>query len=225
MAGHGSRERSSRRPVLFLTAGTLLLVTAAMPMLALELTPGSISAIPRSPESVRGYELLRDSIGPGGITPVYAVVDGGGRAAVREPSVRQATERLADLVFRDDEAKVVASGTDQPYVDPTGRYTRVTVAGRHEFGEKQMQHFVQRLRGELVPARTFPTTQPWSWEDPAQGLDFLDRAYGAFPWLVGALLALTYLILLRGVSLAAAAAPRRFCSISSLWPRRTACWS
>ncbi len=32
---------------------------------------------------------------------------------------------------------------------------------------------------------------------PAQGLDFLDRAYGAFPWLVGALLALTYLVLLR----------------------------
>ena len=32
---------------------------------------------------------------------------------------------------------------------------------------------------------------------PAQGLDFLDRAYGAFPWLVVALLALTYVVLLR----------------------------
>jgi RND superfamily putative drug exporter len=186
------------RPVLFLTAGTLLLVAAALPMLALELTPGSISAIPRSPESVRGYELLRDNIGPGGITPVYAVVDGGGRSAARGPRVRQATERLVDLVFRDEETKVVASGTDERYVDPTGRYTRVIVAGRHEFGEKQMQHFVQRLRGELVPRGNFPDeTAVVVGGAPAQGLDFLDRAYGAFPWLIGALIALTYLILLR----------------------------
>jgi RND superfamily putative drug exporter len=32
---------------------------------------------------------------------------------------------------------------------------------------------------------------------PAQGLDFLDRAYGAFPWLALCLLALTYVVLLR----------------------------
>ncbi len=32
---------------------------------------------------------------------------------------------------------------------------------------------------------------------PPQGIDFLDRAYGAFPWLVLAVLVLTYLTLLR----------------------------
>ena len=32
---------------------------------------------------------------------------------------------------------------------------------------------------------------------PAQGVDFLDRSYGAFPWLVLGVLALTYLVLLR----------------------------
>jgi len=32
---------------------------------------------------------------------------------------------------------------------------------------------------------------------PAQGVDFLDRVYGAFPWIVVAVLALTFLVLLR----------------------------
>ena len=187
-----------RRPVVFLTAGTALLVAAAMPVLALELTPGSISAIPQSPESVRAYELLRQSIGAGGITPVYVVVDAGAREGTREPQVRRAVDRLSDLVFRDPETKVVASGSDDPYVDPTGRYERIVVAGRHEFGEKETQHFVERLRSDLVPRARFPeTTEVVVGGAPAQGLDFLDRAYGAFPWLMGALLALTYVVLLR----------------------------
>ena len=186
------------RPALSHSGHLKLLVAAALPMLALELTPGSISAIPRSPESVRGYELLRDNIGPG---RHYARVRRGRRRRASggaEPRIQQATERLVDLAFRDEETKVVASGTDERYVDPTGRYARVIVAGRHEFGEKQMQHFVQRLRGEPRPPRELSrTTQQWSWRSPwRRGSDFLaDRAYGAFPWLIGALLALTYLIL------------------------------
>ena len=32
---------------------------------------------------------------------------------------------------------------------------------------------------------------------PAQGVDFLDRSYAAFPWLVAGVLLLTYLVLLR----------------------------
>ena len=186
------------RPLLFLTVGTAVLLTAALPVLALDLSPGSISAIPRSPESVRGYELLRKSIGPGGITPVYAIVDGGSPGAAREPGVRQGVDRLADLVFHDDETKVVVSGPDEPYVDPSGRFARVIIVGRHEFGEKRSQHFVQRLRGDLIRRARFPgSANVLVGGAPAQGLDFLDRAYGAFPWLVGALLALTYVVLLR----------------------------
>ncbi len=187
-----------RRPVLFLTTGTALLVAAALPVLALELTPGSIASIPRSPESVRAYALLRDSIGPGGITPVYAVVDAGAPGATREPALRRATDRLSDLIFRDDETKVVASGPDDPFVDPSGRYERVAIAGRHEFGDKETQHFVERLRDRLVPAAAFPATaRVVVGGAPAQGLDFLDRAYSTFPWLVGGLLVLTYVVLLR----------------------------
>jgi RND superfamily putative drug exporter len=57
-----------RRPVAYLAAGTALLVAAAVPVAWLQLTPGSISAIPQSTESARGLALLRDDVGPGVIT-------------------------------------------------------------------------------------------------------------------------------------------------------------
>jgi uncharacterized membrane protein YdfJ with MMPL/SSD domain len=187
-----------RRPVLFLAAGTAVLLAAAAPVLDLELTPGSISTIPGSPESVRGYQLLRASIGPGGITPAYVVVDAGAAGAARRPAIRRAVDRLADDLFHDPEVKVVASGPKSPYVDPSGRYARIVVAGRHDFGDKATQHFVQRLRDRLVPAARFPTgVKVYVGGAPAQGLDFLDRAYSAFPWVAIALLVATYLVLLR----------------------------
>ena len=100
-----------RRPVVFLTVGTALLVAAAIPALALELTPGSISASRGSPESVRAYEsspqehrCRRDH--------TRARRGGRGRSpkGCTEPQVRRAVDRLSDLVFHDPEMKVVAPG-------------------------------------------------------------------------------------------------------------------
>jgi RND superfamily putative drug exporter len=126
------------------------------------------------------------------------VVDSGTPDGTREPTVRKALEQLSDLVFEDEETKVVASGPEDPYVDPSGRYGRIVVAGRHEFGEQEAQRFVERLRARIIPAAGFPeATRVAVGGAPAQGVDFLDRAYGAFPWLVGGLLALTYVVLLR----------------------------
>ena len=72
------------------------------------------------------------------------------------------------------------------------------VAGRHEYGEKESRDFVARLRRSLVPAAAFPAgTRTYAGGAPPQGVDFLDRAYGAFPWLVLCILVLTYVVLLR----------------------------
>src|SRR6478735_8591144 len=49
-----------RRPVAFLALGTTLLLAAAIPVLGLKLTPGSASGIPQFPQSVRGFDLLKE---------------------------------------------------------------------------------------------------------------------------------------------------------------------
>jgi putative drug exporter of the RND superfamily len=181
-----------RRPVWFLTAGTAVLLAAAAPALYLHLTPGSVKRLPSS-EAVRGYEMLSHRVGIGAVTPTQLVVDAGRPDAARAQPVRTAIGRLVDRIAGDPEAYVIASGRKPPYVDPTGRYARVIVAGRHEYGEPASQAFARRLRNEIVPAAGFPAgVRVYPGGIPPQGVDFLTRSYAVFPWLVLGVLALTF---------------------------------
>src|SRR5262249_34891652 len=84
------------------------------------------------------------------------------------------------------------------FVDPSGRYAQVIVPGRHEYGQPPEQSFVHRLRESIIPAARFPDdVRVLAGGGPPQGVDFLTRAYTYFPWLVGAVLVLTYVLLLR----------------------------
>jgi RND superfamily putative drug exporter len=180
-----------RHPVAYLAAGAAVLVAAAVPAFFLQLTPGSTFGIPRSPESVRGFDVLRREVGPGAVAPTTVLVDSG---SVVTPRVRAATEQLVAVLRADPEpARVFA-----PVPDASRRYLQVTAYTRHDYGEEPAQRFARRLRGELIPAARFPRgTRVLAGGAPPQGVDFLDRSYRYFPWLVGAVLVLTYLLLLR----------------------------
>lgn len=186
------------RPLVFLLAGGALLLAAAAPLASLEVTPGSLSALPESPEAMRGYALLRDRVGRGAVTPTHIVIDTGAPGRARLQPTRAAVERLVDDLTRDPDVLVVATGKRRRFLDPTGRYARVIVAGRHEYGDAESRQFVRRLREELVPRARLPAgARAYAGGAAPQGYDFLARTYGAFPWFVLGVLALTYIVLLR----------------------------
>jgi RND superfamily putative drug exporter len=187
-----------RRPVVFFLAGAAILVAAAVPASFLDLTPTAVTGIPSSLESSRGYELLRRSVGAGAALPIQIAVDSGVPGGATRGPTRRAVLRLADELFHDPEVLLVASGRESPYVDPSGRYARVIVAARHEFGSDQAQQLVRRSRSALVPKARFPASaRAYVGGPPAQGVDFLSRSYDAFAWLVPGVLVLTYLLLVR----------------------------
>jgi RND superfamily putative drug exporter len=187
-----------RRPLLVLVPTSALLLAAAAPVLFLRLSPGSFAGLPRTTESAQGLAALTDAFGPGALTPTQVVVDAGSPAAARRPEVRAAVKRLSDGLFHDPEVYVVASGRGRPYVSPSGRYARVIVVGRHEYGAAASRRLVDRLRGNLVSTAGFPAGVHVSVGGAApKGVDFLARAYSFFPWLVLIALALTYLVLTR----------------------------
>ncbi len=175
------------RPRLFLAAGSAALLALAVPALTLHVTPGSLTGIPSSTDSVRGYDALRNALGAGIVTPTHLVIEDGGAAA---------TNRLVDALAKDPEVLLVASGRHAPYVE--GRYRHVIVAARHDWGAPQTRRLVHRIRSELIPGAKFPRgSHVVAGGAPAQGVDYLARTYSAFPWLVAAALALTFLVLLR----------------------------
>jgi putative drug exporter of the RND superfamily len=187
-----------RRPRRVLVATAVPLLLAAAPVVAIHVVPGSFSGIPTAPESARGLALLRTGVGDGAVTPTHVVVDAGMPDAARSGPTRRAVARLSDGLFHDPEVLLVASGRRPPYTDATGRYGRVIVVARHDYGAPQSRSLVGRIRARLVPAAGFPPGDAVvAGGAPPQGVDFLRTAYRAFPWLVLAVLLATYLALLR----------------------------
>ena len=187
-----------RRPLMFFATGVAILLAAAVPVFDLHLTPGSAQGIPQTSESVRGLNVLRAAVGPGALSPTQIVIDTGEPGGVRSSDVVSAGRHLRASLLADPEVAFVQAGTSSRFVDPTGRYAQMIVAGRHEYGEEPAQSFVHRLRDRLIPGAAFPQdVQVFAGGGPPQGVDFLQRAYGVFPWLVAAVLLLTYLVLMR----------------------------
>ena len=187
-----------KRPALWLAAGTAVLIAAAVPAYALQVTPGSTMGIPRTPQSVRGFDLLRAAVGPGAISPSQVLIDAGPGGSALSPANVAAIDRLETALHGDREVAAVFFFPGGRFLDSSGRYAQVMVAGRSDYGEQAAQAFVHRLRQTIIPGARFPAaTRVLAGGGPPQGVDFLDVAYGSFPWLVLAVLALTYLLLLR----------------------------
>ena len=187
-----------RRPAVIAAATAALLLALAAPVLALELGPGSNKGIPQNLESVRGLNLLGDAIGEGAIAPTEIAIDTGRAGGSRDPRVQAALRRLVARLDADPEVAGVRFGTGPEYVDPTRRYLHLQTIGVREYGLPETQAYVKRLRDAVVPAVGFPEgTRVLAGGAPAMGVDFLDKTYAAFPWLVLAVLVMTYLLLVR----------------------------
>jgi uncharacterized membrane protein YdfJ with MMPL/SSD domain len=189
-----------RRPAIVagLTGGFLVL--CALPAPFLSLTPGSSKGLPSHVQSVQGLKLLERTLGPGAISPLVAVVDTGHPGGVR--AAAPAIRRLVGEVRRDKEVVLVQSPTGMSAhtflpPDASGRYAQVVVATRHDYGTDQAKKFAVRFRHTYVPAARFGSTRVDAGGGPPAGVDFIDRAYGVFPWLVLGVLAVTYLVLMR----------------------------
>ncbi len=112
--------------------------------------------------------------------------------------MQDATRQLVALLTLDPEVARVDFEPTEQYIEPTGRFIRMDVVGKHEYGDPAAADFVHRLRDEIIPKAGFPASAAvFAGGGPPGGVDFLDVAYSAFPWLVLGVLLLTYLLLLR----------------------------
>ena len=191
-------RRIMRRPLPFAAATIAVLVLAAVPVLDLQLGPGSNEGVPQHLEAVEGLNVLTAAVGEGALAPTDIVVDTGRPRGASDPQVSAGVERLLGQLRGDREIADVVFSQGPQSVDPTGRYLHVQAIGKHEYGLPQSQEFVDRLRDDIIPAAAFPSgTSVLAGGAPPFGVDFLDMTYGAFPWLVVAVLLLTYLLLVR----------------------------
>jgi RND superfamily putative drug exporter len=197
-----------RRPWLwFVAAGGLMLALAA-PATGLELTGGDNRGIPLTVESTKGLRVLEDTLGPGALAPHQTVVDTHKPGGAADPEIVAAQRRLVAELSKDPEIlkQTIAAPFSVPrdvalqasLIDREGRALQIRAAGRSDAGTQAAMDLVHRIRERYVPAARFPSSaEVLVTGAPEFGVDFIDKAYGAFPWLVLAVLIVSYLLLAR----------------------------
>lgn len=186
-----------KRPLVVALSTSALLLLMAAPMLGVNLGPGSNEGLPGSLDSIKGLRLLSAAVGAGATAPTSIVVDAGDVQAATDPKVLDALDRLvAGLDTDPQSAFVFFDATSALSIDRSGRYALVQVVGKGDFGDRSSMAFVDRLRDRLIPAAAFPPqVHVFAGGAPAAGRDFLRLVRKSFPWLVLAMLAVTYALL------------------------------
>jgi uncharacterized membrane protein YdfJ with MMPL/SSD domain len=220
-----------RRPVLWFSAAAGIMLALAIPALGLALTGGDNRGIPLTTEATRGLHVLQTTLGPGTLAPHQIVVDTHRPGGAGDPAVQAAERRLVAELRRDPgivpqtvAAPVLvppAQARQANLVDGTGRVVQIRAAGRTDAGTDGAIGLVHRIRGTHVHAAAFPPgTDVIVTGAPAFGVDFIDKAYGAFPWLVLAVLVVSYFLLaraFRSVVLPAKAVVMNLLSVSAAY--------
>jgi RND superfamily putative drug exporter len=189
----------TRHPVPVAAVAFCALAAASYPVAWLQLTPGSLSALPMSMPSAQGLTLLGRRVGPGILTPVEIVIDAGHTGSATSPAMNAAIMRLAGELLAQDDVFVVAIGNRGQYVDPTNRYRLTVVILRDEFGSGPALAFARGVDHLIAAADLPPGSHAWAGGAPVQGEQFLAATYGAFGWVVAAVAVLAYLLLARAL--------------------------
>jgi len=220
-----------RRPVIYLLATVGVLLALALFATGLHVTGGDNRTTPRGTEAANGLLLLESQIGPGPLAPHQIVVDTGHPGGATAPATVAAELRLVGELRSDPrvqattiEAPALASAPvarQANLIDATARTLQIRAAGRTDAGTETAVDLVRRIRGTYIPRAGFPPgDRVLLTGAPAFGLDFIDKAYSAFHWLLAAVLVLSYFVLLRAFRsavLPAKAVLMNFLSISATY--------
>ena len=206
-----------RHPVLYATVSAGIMLALAYPATQISLTGGDNRGVPKTTEATKGLALLEATLGPGALAPNQIEVDTGRPGGAYSGASIDTQRRFIGLVRRDPavvartiQAPALVSPRPGPppaelkarmqqatLVDAEGRVYQIRVAGRTDSGTHAAMDLVKRLREHYVPAAGFGSAHVYVSGAPAFGVDFIDKAYAAFPWLVLGVLLISYLVLTR----------------------------
>jgi putative drug exporter of the RND superfamily len=175
-----------RRPAPLAFLGLAVLVVLALPVLSLRLGAGDAGTGDTSRSSRRAYDLLSQGFGPGFNGPLVLAADLAGPGGV------------ADLeALRQDLAGVVGvAAVTPPVVSPGGNAAVLSVFPTTSPQDPETSRLVHRLRDEVVPAAMAGTdTRVLVGGLTAGTIDFSDKIADRLPWLIGVVLAVSFLLL------------------------------
>jgi RND superfamily putative drug exporter len=176
-----------RRPIPIALAGFIVLVLIAVPALQLRLGNADASNDPKSSTTHKAFDLVARGFGPGANGPILVVAQGS------DGNLRSELPRL-EAALRATPG--VASVTDAR-LSPAGNAALATLYPTTEPQAQATERLVHRLRDHVVPDAIAGTDLRVNLGgQTASSIDFADVIGARLPIFVGAVLALSFLLLL-----------------------------
>ena len=215
-----------RHPVFYLVASMAVLLSLSWPVQSMRAGSPGIDNISPSSDSRIGLELFADKWGAGEISPIYVVIQTGngsvwqsdfrdalgelGQRLKNDPRVAR-VESIAELglpqELPDDSRQLQALAQANPVtaaqamsmvnVDEGSDITMMRVIANSEPRAQETKQLVRDLRTEILPGSGFPSgVEALVGGGQAEAVDFTDMLSRTFPFLMAAVLIITYLVLL-----------------------------
>jgi RND superfamily putative drug exporter len=176
------------RPWPALIVSTVILIALALPVFDLRLGFADPGNRPESDTTRRAYDLLSEGFGPGFNGPMLIVVDTPGGEADR-PQVQEVAEAIRGT-------EGVASVVEPQFIPPAN-LAIITVFPTSAPQDGATTDLVHRLRNETIPAvEQSAGLAVYTSGGPAIVVDFSDYMAERLPLFIGAVLVLSFLLLL-----------------------------
>jgi RND superfamily putative drug exporter len=176
-----------RRPAVLAPLGLIVLVALAVPLFSIHLGAGDAGTGSENRSSRRSYDLLAQGFGPGFNGPLLVAADLSDRARGTSDLVRL---RIAL------EAEPGIATTTPPEFNTTGDAAVLSVFPKTSPQERDTERLVHRLRDVVVPAVTSSSdTRVLIGGLTAGTIDFSGQIANRLPWLIGVVLAVSFLLL------------------------------
>lgn len=178
-----------RRPWLYITIATGILLLLAAPVFVMKLGSSGSSALPKDTTSVRGATTIAEVYGPGAIAPNEIVVDGRGKQIKGDASL----VALSTAIAADPE---VQSVSPQIGYSDDGTLALIRAFAKHGDDSTEAQDLVGRIGDEIAP-----TVPGLKGKDvivggaASQNRDFTAKVVDNLPRVIGLVMLVTFLVL------------------------------
>jgi len=175
------------RPLMAALVGLIILLVLAFPMLSIRLGFTDAGNSPTDQTVRRGYDLIAEGFGPGSNGPLILAAD------LPEGSDPAQLDAIATAV-----AATPGVADVSPWrVSPTGNAAVLRVVPDSAPQVEATVQLIDRLRGEVVPQATNGTdVKIYVGGFTASGADISDLFARRLPWFIGAVLFLSFILLL-----------------------------
>ena len=175
-----------RHPWRYCIGAVAILLVLAIPLFSMKLGFPDDGTAPTSETRRLAYDLLSEGFGPGFNGPLLLAVE------IDDPAALQSLEQLTSAI----EATPGVAAVTPPQPNEAGDAAIIQVIPTTSPQDQATTELVRTLRADVIPSATPEGAVVYVGGGTATFIDLSDRITNALPWFIGAVVLLSFLLLM-----------------------------